>query len=128
MIDPESQNILLVEEPEADRVPSRRRLTAALCYLTGGLFAYRDASGGTPLPLRDPEHFDLYLGAFEEPHRELAPGVYERRSSHGVVVANLSAQPYEYEGYGIPPADALIAQTRDEETGEPIDWLTTFGR
>jgi hypothetical protein len=123
-----SQNILLVEEPEANRVPSRRRLTAALCYLTGGLFAYREASSGIPLPLRNPEHFELYLGEFEKSWRELSPGVYERHSSHGVVVANLSEKPYDYQGHTIAPDDALIAQTHDKKNGEPIDWLTTIDR
>jgi hypothetical protein len=123
-----SQNVLLVEEPEANRVPSRRRLTAALCYLTDGLFAYREASSGIPLPIRDPEHFELYLGEFEEGFTEPSPGVYERHSTHGVVVANLSDKPHRHGDYTIAPEDALIAQTRDRESGEPIDWLTTLDR
>lgn len=121
---------------DEDLGAQRRRLFAAIAYLTGARFNQCDLrgdfGGGTKANAKDLEHFGMSLGASSGPWFQKAPGVYERLFARGVVLANLSSFPYVYAltssvRYTILSSDGLTMQTRDER-GRYITRITDAGR
>ena len=111
-----STNVLLYYEGDEPN-PQSRRVAAAIAYLTDNLFAYRHATTG--MPRRDPEHFEIRLGRFEEPLSEVRTNVYRRQAEFGFVLLNLSDKPYSFGEESLAPGDAVIRQTRDPGTTDP---------
>lgn len=119
-----------------DLVASRRRLFAGMALLADARFNWSDLRGdsgaGSDFQPRDPEHFELSIGAAPGSWFTKAPGVLERVFTRGLVIVNLSPAPYVYQvsqtrSYTIQPNDALTIQTRDA-AGRWIVWLTDAGR
>jgi hypothetical protein len=115
---------------QEDARPDRRRLFAAIALLTDGLFAQGGDPNATPsVAERNPEHWELDLGAPSGPWRRRAPAVYERRFERGHVVANLSTARHTFRQrdgamFRIPPGDGLVLQDRDA-AGKTIASRTT---
>jgi len=85
-----------------------------------------------PTHARDPEHFELAVGAPVGEPRERSPGVWQRATARGVVVVNLSSAPAIYVHGGrtrftIPSGDALVLQDRDA-AGRAMPVATNGGR
>lgn len=111
-----------------------RRVLAAISLLTGALFNWRDFTAAGIPNLRAPEFFDLEMGPpagrLEEGRYwwEYPAGIIRGRTLYGLVILNLSGQPYRYGSRTIAAADALVAQVKDPATGRFIKWRTTEGR
>jgi hypothetical protein len=101
-----------------------RRGAAAMALMRDALFLYGQQSTIT----QDIEHFGIYYGDFPTPAKEIAPGVWERVGTHGLVVFNESGMPYTYQGFTLGSPDGLSAQFKDRDTGADLaDWITNSG-
>jgi len=107
-----------------------RRCLAGISLLADALFNWRDfnVAGGTWNNLRDPEHFDLWLGNVWGDIWEPSPRIYRKQFTHGMVIVNLSTSSWKYGSRWIAPNDALVIQFRDRVTGQWITWRTNEGR
>ncbi len=117
-------------------VPQKRRAFAALAYLTDARFNLSDLrgdyGGGTKETVKDYEHFTLSIGASVGPPVEVAPRVWRRTFTRGLVILNLSASTYVYsasknQSWKIAPNDGFVLQNRDE-LGRWITIKTNAGR
>ena len=121
---------------QEDQVASRRRLFAAIAYLTGARFnqcnLQGDFGGGTDQNFHDLEHWGLDIGVSGGPWFERAPGIYQRMFSRGLVIANVSGSMLVYPynkatTFIIPRGDGLVLQNRDAR-GRFIHAVTDYGR
>lgn len=119
---PEKRSILMIVDALGHEDPVRRRITAALALLLDFGFAYRLEDGFGPHNVRGPEHFELDLGAWAGPLREVRAGVYLREAANGFAVVNLSQEPFAWGEETVPAGDARTVQTHDAVSGEPIPW------
>ena len=119
---PSKRSVLMIADALGHEDPVRRRVAAALALLLDYDFSYRVEDAFGPHASRDPEHFELTLGDWSGPRREVRTGVFVREAAFGFTVVNLSAEPYQRGAETIPPGDALTAQTHDPETGAAIPW------
>ena len=115
-------------------VPSYRRATAGISLLTDSWFNWREflVAGGFNRNLRDPEHFELSLGAAPDTAWQRAPGVWQRMFSRGLVLANVGTTSYHYTystslSFDLGPGDALVLQNRDAR-GRWIKVRTNWGQ
>jgi len=117
-------------------VPLKRRAFASLSLLTGSRFNWSDLrgdyGGGTKESYRDPEHFELDLGATAGALRNRGGGVWARNFKRGFVVLNMGTTPHAYyltstTKLVVQPGDGLVCQTRDT-AGRYITRITNAGR
>jgi hypothetical protein len=111
--------------------PQFRRGAAAMAIARDALMLYGEEATIT----KDPEHFEIYYGTFPGPAKEIAPGVWERVGTHGLVVFNESGQDYDYvdpilgQHFSLTSPDGLSAQFRDRSSGDDLPtWITNVGR
>jgi hypothetical protein len=116
-------------------VPSYRRTTAAICLLTDSYFNWRHFYSKTDPNwawnnLRDMEHFVLDIGTAPDSCIEVAPKVWQRKFTRGIVTVNVSPDYYRYvysknQQYPIAPGDALVVQDRSKN-GRFIKLITNY--
>src|SRR5262249_4656928 len=111
--------------------PARRRGAAAMAILADALFEFGEEETLT----QNMEHFTMHYGDFAGPPQEIAPNVFERKGTLGLVVGNFAAVPYTYtdpivgHSFVIAPQDGLAAQFKDPVSGRLLDsWVTNLGQ
>jgi hypothetical protein len=113
--------------------PQTRRFFASTAVMFAGAFDQcADPNKVPPLHWRDVEHFELSPGYPVGDAWERAPGIWQRMTSRGLVLVNVSAPTLVYRyntttTFYVPAGDALLIQNRDER-GRFIKARSNAGR